>query len=141
MEGKTKENEMENFKEDLKNVLAGVLPTVVGFILFNIPAQAAILHGGKQWWATTVSVLIVLSIVYILFKKYLENIDIFNHLTIKAKLICSLTHLLIGLKFMKTNSQAAMWHGMIIFMVATMLIATHIGCAISWGDNILGDEQ
>lgn len=75
MEGKTKENEMENFKEDLKNVLAGVLPTVVGFILFNIPAQAA------------------------------------------------------------------MWHGMIIFMVATMLIATHIGCAISWGDNILGDEQ
>jgi hypothetical protein len=140
VEGKTKEIEMKNFKEDLKHVLAGVLPTVVGFILFNIPAQAAILHGGKQWWITTVSVIIILSIVYILFKKYLEDIDIFNHLAIKAKLTCNLTHLLIGLKFMKTNSQAAMWHGMIIFIIASILIGTHIGCAIEGRENILGDE-
>lgn len=139
MEGKTKEIEMKNFKEDLKHVLAGMLPMVVGFMLVNIPLQTVLLHGGLRGIATLISVIIALFMVFVLAGKHIESIDFFHPTTAKAMLINSLTHVLIGIKFLTKNSIAYKTHGAGLLVFSTALLVSFIICAIMWGENILGD--
>lgn len=130
---------MNTFKENLKNVLAGILPTVVGFILVNIPLQTVILHGGLRGITTLFSMIISLFMVFVLFGKYIEDIDFFHPTTAKAMLINSSTHVLIGIKFLTKNSIAYKTHGVGLLIFSTALLVSFIVCAIEWGENILGD--
>ncbi len=130
---------MENFKEDLKNVLAGVLPTVVGFTLINIPLQTVLLHGGLRGIATLISVIIALFMVFVLAGKHLKNINFFHPTVAKTILINSSTHILIAIKFLTKNSIAYKTHGAGLLVFSTALLVSFIICAIMWGENILGD--
>lgn len=112
---------MKRFKRNLKDVLKGLSVMAFGFFIFNIPIQFGILYGNLIYAFMTV-VMIGLITITIITKEV--EINFSNQLTFITTLLSSSLFLMIGIRFMFTNSSYIKIHAlfMIVYSVVSLVV-------------------